>query len=79
MLNMTLLEQKMNEKGLTYRGISELMGFKSSGTIWKWVHGKNQMRAHHIERLAMILGVPVQSFFQAEDCSQLLIEGGDCE
>lgn len=79
MLNLQFLEQKMTEKGLTYRRISQLMGFVSSGTIWKWLHGRNQMRAQHIEKLAEILQVPVQDFFIPGNDSQPDCTGGGCE
>ncbi len=79
MLNLQFLEQKMTEKGLTYREMSQLMGFTSSGTIWKWVHGQNQIRAQHIERLAEILEAPVQDFFILNADLQSPCQGGDFE
>jgi len=79
MLNFEILEQKMLEKGLSYRRISQLMGFTSSGTVWKWLHSRNQIRAQHIEKLAEILEISIQDFFIQSNDSQPGYTGGECE
>ena len=79
MLNLQFLEQKMTAKGLSYRRISNLMGFTGSGTIWKWFHGTNQMRVQYLERLAQILEVSISDFFLQNNRPQPTCKGGDCE
>jgi transcriptional regulator with XRE-family HTH domain len=79
MLNYRFIEQKMKEKRVTYRKMSELLGFKSPGTCWKWVHGRTQMKAIYLERLTQIFGVTVQSFFMHDDNSRAPYGGGDCD
>lgn len=80
MINYVFLEQKMKEHKLTYRKMAKLLSFKSPGTFWKWVHGRTQMKAVYLERLAVIFDVPVQSFFtQPDTAAQTPCGGGDCD
>lgn len=78
MIDNRFIEQKMREKRITYRGMATLLDFKSPATFWKWLHGRTQMKAIYIERLAEIFEVPVQSFFDQSDATQTPCNGGDC-
>jgi transcriptional regulator with XRE-family HTH domain len=54
----------MKEHKYTYRNMASKLGFRSSGTFHKWVHGKNQIKAKALEQLAEIFGVNVADFFK---------------
>lgn len=80
MINNSFIEQKMRERRITYRRMAVLLDFRSPATFWKWLHGRTQMKAVYLERLAEIFDVPVQSFFvQSDDDSQTPCNGGEGE
>lgn len=70
MIDNGFIEQKMRERRITYRRMADLLDFRSPATFWKWLHGRTQMKAVYIERVAKILDVPIQSFFTQSDVVQ---------
>jgi transcriptional regulator with XRE-family HTH domain len=68
----------MKEKNITYRELSDCLGFKSTGTVWKWVHGTCHMKAKYITQLSEIFQIPVESFFIDAISTQTPCNGGDC-
>lgn len=77
MLNLQLLQQKINESRYSYRDLSQILGFSSSATIWKWVHGRNEIKAAKLAELARLLDTPVQYFFTIDCDAQSSLQGGD--
>lgn len=78
MLNLQLLINRMNEKGLSYRDMSTLLGFKSSGTVHRWFTGKRQIKASFIPTLAHVLDLSIEELFNPIQDDRCDHEGGDC-
>ena len=78
MLNLELMKNRMHQKRLSYRKMSKLLGFASSGTVHKWFSGQHQIKAKYLARIAEVLELPIQDLFISIPIDNGNHQGGDC-
>ena len=63
MLNKELILQKKWDKHLSYKDISDRLGYNSPATVYKFLKGNHELKAKHIEALASMLDLTVEQMF----------------
>ena len=67
MLNTRLILQRKRELGLSYKDISDRLGYSSPATTFKILNGSHELKAKHLKALAAMLEVNIDEMFTESD------------
>ncbi|MBQ7912943.1 MAG: helix-turn-helix transcriptional regulator [Clostridia bacterium] len=62
----------LKKKGITAYKLSKILGYKDSGSVYKWVYGKSEPNAATMLKLCLILGISAEEVLRifAEEASE---------